>query len=154
MTQEMCDKAVNRCVFIFYSVPNRYKTQEMCDRVDSEDPFLREYCPDKYKTQTMCDEAVDDSLAALNFVPDWFVTSEMIKRICTALYPNENILYVNEDSGNVVFCCNEVAILNIDLNILILIIILMKMILILLFLSGFWFGILNLKNSKYLKKDK
>ena len=30
----------------------------------------------------------------------------------------------------------------------------MKMILILLFISGFWLGILNLKNKKHLKNDK
>ena len=27
MTQEMCDEAVNRCFFVFYSIPNQYKTQ-------------------------------------------------------------------------------------------------------------------------------
>ena len=39
MTQEMHDKAVNRC-FVFDSIPNQYKTQEMCDRVVSENPFF------------------------------------------------------------------------------------------------------------------
>ena len=65
----------------------------MCDRVVSEDPFLIVYCPDKYKTQSMCDEAVDDSLAALKLVPDWFVTSKVIKKLHTALYTDENILF-------------------------------------------------------------
>ena len=32
------------------------------------------------------------------------------------MYADENILYFNEDSGNVVFNCNEIGILNIDLN--------------------------------------
>ena len=32
------------------------------------------------------------------------------------MYTDENILYFNEDSGNVVFSCNEMGILNIDLN--------------------------------------
>ena len=27
----MCDKAVNTCFTVFYSIPNQYKTQEMCD---------------------------------------------------------------------------------------------------------------------------
>ena len=31
----MCDKAVNRCFFVFHSIPDWYKTQEMCDRVVS-----------------------------------------------------------------------------------------------------------------------
>ena len=40
----------------------------------------------------------------------------MIKKLYTALNADENIFYFNEDSGNVVFSCNEVGILNIDLN--------------------------------------
>ena len=32
------------------------------------------------------------------------------------MYPDENILYFDEDSGNVVFICNGMGILNIDLN--------------------------------------
>ena len=40
----------------------------------------------------------------------------MVKKLFTAFYTDENILYFNEDSGNVVFNCNEMGILNIDLN--------------------------------------
>ena len=40
----------------------------------------------------------------------------MIKILFTAFYADENILYFNEDSGNVVFTCNGTGILNIDLN--------------------------------------
>ena len=32
------------------------------------------------------------------------------------MYANENTLYLNEDSGDVVFSCNEMGILNIDLD--------------------------------------
>ena len=32
------------------------------------------------------------------------------------MYADENILYFNEDSGNVSFSCNEMGILNINLN--------------------------------------
>ena len=32
------------------------------------------------------------------------------------MYADKNILHFNEDSGNVVFSCNEMGILNIDLN--------------------------------------
>ena len=28
-TQEMCNEAVNRCFFVFYSIPDQYKTQEI-----------------------------------------------------------------------------------------------------------------------------
>ena len=64
----------------------------------------------------MCDKAVDDCLASLKFVPDWIVTSKMIKELFTTLYADENILYFKEDSDNVMFSCNEVSFLNIDLN--------------------------------------
>ena len=53
--------------FVFYYIPDWYKTQEMCDRGVSEDPFLKIYCPNKYKTQGMCNQAIDDCLGDLNF---------------------------------------------------------------------------------------
>ena len=40
----------------------------------------------------------------------------MIEELFTALYADENILYFHEDSRNVAFSCNEMSILNIDLN--------------------------------------
>ena len=64
----------------------------------------------------MCDKAVDDCLAAVEFVSDWFVTSEMIKILFTVVYADENILLFNEDSGNVIFICNEMGMLSVDLN--------------------------------------
>ena len=64
----------------------------------------------------MCDKAVDDCLAALKFVPNWFVARKMIKIRFAALYPYKNMFYFNGDSDNVVFICNEMDILNIDLN--------------------------------------
>ena len=87
----------------------------MCDRVISEDSFLIVYCSDQYKAQQMCDKAVDNSLAALKLIADWLITSKMIKKVFTALYADKNILYFNEDSGNVVFSCNEMGIPDIDL---------------------------------------
>ena len=41
----------------------------------------------------------------------------MIKKLYTALYADKNILYLNEDSASIVFSCNEIVILKIDLNI-------------------------------------
>ena len=99
MIQEMCEKAVRRCFFVFVYIPDQYKTQEMCDRVVSEDSF-----------------SVDDSLAWLKLIPNLFVTSKMIKELFTAFYEDENILYFNEDSSNVVFSCNEMGIFKIDLK--------------------------------------
>ena len=64
----------------------------------------------------MCDKAFDDFLPALKFVPDSFVTSKMIKKLFTALYADDNILYFIENSGNAVFHCNEMGIVNKDVN--------------------------------------
>ena len=88
----------------------------MNGKVVSEDHFSIVCSPNKYITQQVCDVVANDSLAALKLIPDWFVTSKMIKKPFTALYLDENILYFNEDSGSVVFSCNEMSILNIDLN--------------------------------------
>ena len=63
----------------------------------------------------MCGEPVVDCLTALKVFPDWFVTSKMIKKLFTILYIDDNILHINEDSGNGVFSCNEMDIHNIDL---------------------------------------
>ena len=46
---------ISRCLFVFDSVFDHYKTQEMCNKADN------------------------DFLPALKFVPDWFVTSKRIK---------------------------------------------------------------------------
>ena len=40
----------------------------------------------------------------------------MIKKLFTILYANENVLYFDEDSGNIAFNCNGMSILNVDLN--------------------------------------
>ena len=88
----------------------------MCDIIISDDPFSLRYIPDQYRTQQMYDKAGYDCLAALQFVSDWFVLSKMIKILFTDLYADENILYFNETSGDVVFICNGMGILNIDLN--------------------------------------
>ena len=112
----MCDKAFNKCFLVFIQIPDHYESQEVCYSFISEDPSAIRYVPDQYKTHQMCDEAVDDSLAALKFFPDWLVTSKMIKKLVTALYADDNIIYFNEDSGDVIFPCNEMGILIVDLT--------------------------------------
>ena len=116
MTQEMCSKAVNTCFFIFEYARALYEAQEMCDRVVFEDSFFVVYCSDKYITQKMCDEGIDDSLTTLKLIPDWFITIKLIKNLLTVLFADENILCFNEDSGNAVFICNGMGILNIGIN--------------------------------------
>ena len=112
-TQEMCCKAVHRCFLVFHSIPDQYKTREICDIAVSLYPFLIVYSTDKYITQRMCDEAVNNSLAALKVIPDWFVTSKMIKKLYTALYAADGLLFFDEDSGDITFFCNEM-----DINVL------------------------------------
>ena len=41
----------------------------------------------------------------------------MIKKVLTALYIDDNILYFNEDSGDAILSCNKMGILSVDLNI-------------------------------------
>ena len=48
----------------------------------------------------------------MKLVFDWFGT----RKLYTALYADENILYFNDDCDNVILSCNEMSILNIDLN--------------------------------------
>ena len=40
----------------------------------------------------------------------------MIKKLVTALYEDNNVLYFNEVSGEAIFSCNEMSILSIVLN--------------------------------------
>ena len=40
----------------------------------------------------------------------------MFKKLYTALYADENMLYFNEYSSDVTFCCNEMSILSVNLN--------------------------------------
>ena len=65
----------------------------MCDKDFSEDLFVLQYCHGRCKTQEMCDKAIDDFLPALKFVPDWFVTNKMIKKVLTASFTDDDILY-------------------------------------------------------------
>ena len=51
----------------------------------------------------------------MKIIPDWFVTREMIKKLFTALYANENIPCFNEDS-DIVLNCNKMGIVRIDIN--------------------------------------
>ena len=55
-------------------------------------------------------------MEALKFIPDGFVTSKMMKKLLTALYADDNILYFNEDSGDVILFCNEMGIVCVNLN--------------------------------------
>ena len=91
--QEMREKAVNRCLFVFDSIANQYEPQEICEVVVYLYPFLSVYCPNKYKTQTMYDKAVGNCLAASKFISDWFVASKMLEKFDNASGANDGILF-------------------------------------------------------------
>ena len=76
---------------------------------------MLKYCFDRYKNQQICDKAVNGFLPTLKFVPDWFVTSNMIKKLDDALFANDGIIFINEDSNNVTFFGGEMGILSVDL---------------------------------------
>ena len=71
---------------------------------------------DRYKTQEMCYKAVVNFLLTLNFVPDWFTTKELIKKLYTALFADDNILFFDEYSGNFTFATDEMDILCVNFN--------------------------------------
>ena len=74
-------------------------------------------CQDKRKTQEICDKVVDDFLRTLKFAPDWFFTTKLMwKKLSTAFYFDDGLFLSHEDSGNVTFWCNDMGILNNDLN--------------------------------------
>ena len=123
-TQEMCDKAVDNNADTFDSVTHRYKNQEMRDKFVDYHAHALEFVADRYKTychyrcktQEICDKIVNDFLPALKFVLDWFVTSKIIKELYTSLQADDGMLFFDEDSGNVTFCCGETGILSVNLN--------------------------------------
>ena len=122
----MCNKSVDTCPFVFNSVPDRYKTQEICYKAVSKDPFMLKYCHDRYKTpekrdkavskypfqlkychdrykiQELCDKTAHNFLPALTFVPNWFVRSNMVKKLQSALFADDDIFFLHEGSGHVI----------------------------------------------------
>ena len=86
-------------------------------------------------------QSVDDFLLTSKFFPDWFVTNKKIKKLYSALFTDDDILFFDEDSGCVTFSSEEMGILSVDLNNINLHhTTVMKMILKLLFMSYLWLG--------------
>ena len=104
---------VSLYLILFY---DQYKTQEICDIVASLYSFLVVYCPDKYITHRMYYEAVDDPIVALKLICDRYVTNEVIKKLYTALYADDGLLFFDEDSGDAIFCCDEMGRVSVNLN--------------------------------------
>ena len=84
----------------------------MCNKAVSEDPFMLKSCHDRFKTN----KADDDFPSAIKFVPDWFVTSKITKKVQSALFGDDHVLFFDENSGNVTFSIYEIDIVSMDLN--------------------------------------
>ena len=79
----------------------------------------------------------------------------MNKRLDDTVFFNDEIVFVNKDSGNVPISSDEIGIRSVDININIMNMInniLIKMILKLLFMSELWLGTIDLNNLKRLRK--
>ena len=142
----MCDKAVDSCPFVFDSIPDWCTTQKICDKAFSEDSFMLKYCLDRYKTQEICDKAVDNFLQALKLVTDWFVTRKIIKKLA-----DDNILFLDENSGNVTFSSDKVGIVSVNLNIINTYDTnFYKYDLKIIIYARLWFGIININHMNYI----
>ena len=109
---------------------------------------MLKYCYDRYKPIEMCKKSVDGFLPAIKFVPDWF------KKLRTALFADDDILFVDKILVMSHFLVMKWVFLVIDLNNINLDDINFgeKMILKLLFMSDFWLGTINLNNVKHFKE--
>ena len=86
-TQEICDKAVDTCLFVFDSVADWYKTQEMCDKFVSKKPFMLK----------MCDKLFISYLLTLECVPDWFATNKMLEKRDNSVFSYGDIFFNDAD---------------------------------------------------------
>ena len=78
--------------------------------------FLFYSVPDKYKTQKKCDEVVDNCLPALKFIPDWIVINKMFETFHDSLPINDDIIFFGENYSEVIFFTNQIGILGVDMD--------------------------------------
>ena len=88
----------------------------MSDRFVSRDLFMLKCCLDRHMTPKMYNKAANDFHLSLRFVPSRFVANNLIKIFHDALFANDDILFFDKDFHNVVFCTNEMCILDADLG--------------------------------------
>ena len=106
---------------------------------------MLKYCLARYKTQEKYD-----------FVFDWFVKSKIIKELGNALFANDDIIFLNEDSNYITIFKDEMSITSVEalIKLILTMLTLMKMILELLLMSGLRLAVIDLNNIKYLKRNK
>ena len=74
---------------------------------------ILKFCHDRYKTQEICDKVVYGFLLVLKFVPDWFLQIKRLKNF-THLYLQTMVYFFDRDIGNVIFCCDEMGVLSVN----------------------------------------
>ena len=109
-TQEMCDKAANTCFLYSRLIKDTKNMSQNCFQRSFYGKILW------WKAQKTCDEDFNDSHSALSFAPDWFVTNKMIRELHEALFANYDILFFDEDFGNITLFANKMDILSTDLD--------------------------------------
>ena len=63
----------------------------MCHKAFSEDSFMLKYCLDRSKNCLIKLSIL--FLPAFRFVRNWFVSKKIIKKLSTALFADDNILF-------------------------------------------------------------
>ena len=101
----------------------------------------------------MCDKAVDSCLLALKFVPDCFVKAKMIEKLDSAVFPDDYIVFSDLDPGFVTLFSediglNSITIDNINLDDDHFDFVIQK----LLIMLHLWVSIININNTKHLKR--
>ena len=121
-------------------------------------PFLIVCCPDKYKTQNVWSSCwwLSVSIAIYSWMvclvcPEWCIKTKTLLLLFTQMMVYSFLMKILVMSHLTLI--KNIILLQI-LKKFTLMIILMKISLILLFISDFWIGIVNWKNSKHLKMWK
>ena len=78
-SQEICDKTDDTCPFVSDSLTDGYVTQEMCDKAVFKDLYILKYSSDRCKTQTIRHKYF---LPILKFPPDWIQIKRLKNFIC------------------------------------------------------------------------
>ena len=72
-TEEMCEKAIEKCAWRLEFVPDHLKTEEVCGKAAEKKTWLLEL------VQGIRNEVVQELSYVVEYVPNWFVLQEQLK---------------------------------------------------------------------------
>ena len=98
----MCYKAVGNYPYALEFFSECYKAQKVCDIAVDTYPSTIKYALDRFKTQEMCNKIVSEDPFKLKYYHDRYITSKVCNKSVMIRY--------------VVFCCDKMSILSVDLN--------------------------------------